>query len=78
MDDLPTLTGPFIKDNTIQFKCTVAFTPDQANGPERFEVTFQFDNMADPNVPVQTLDSTNLEATLQEWYWSGKMGKAVS
>lgn len=74
----PTLIGPTIVGNTIEFYCQVTYAgAADLSTDARFDVTFLFDGMADPNVPVVTLTAADT-ALLNETHLQGHLGTEVS
>jgi hypothetical protein len=73
----PSLSGPTVINRLwFEFYCTVTTNVTDANA--RFEVTFLFNGVSAPDVPVFTATAASPRVTLHEKYINGKMGKSVS
>jgi len=74
--DCPSFVGPTVIGRTqIEFYCNV--NTNETDASARFEVAFLFDCERDTNVPVVTLSTNNLRATLHERHLGGRIHKTV-
>lgn len=73
----PTLVGPTAVGTSVNFHCQVAYAGTAAlSADTRFDVTFLFDGIADPDTPVVTVTAGN-RALLEETHLQGHFGKEV-
>lgn len=73
----PILVGPTIVGTSVNFYCYVYYAGESTlSADARFDVTFLFDGIADPNVPVITV-TTGGRALLDETHLPDGFGKEV-
>jgi len=74
--DCPSFVGPTVVSETqVEFYCDV--NTKETDPSARFEVTFLFDCERDADVPVVTVSTSNLRATLHERYLGRRLHKTV-
>jgi hypothetical protein len=75
----PILSGPTVIDRLyFQFECS--FNTSNYSDPSTalYNVTFVFDGVSYPDVPVTTTTAANPRVTLHERYLAGHLGKSLS
>lgn len=71
------MVGPTLDGTTIRFRCNISYAgPSDLSAEARFDVTFQFDGIADPDVPIITVEA-GMMALLDETHLQDHFGTKV-
>lgn len=77
--DCPYLSDPYLVDNTlIEFTCNISYNESRVNSDARYKVTFLFDGVSDPAVPVHVLTPPETLVVLKERYLHQRLNKYIS